>query len=106
MTSSEPQLEVLAPLGPSTTAAVALSERLPDPSAATIAFVWNYDFFGDEFFAVIQRELEQTHPGMRFVGHNVFGDIHDGVDERSTVGQLPDKLREQNVDAVILGVGA
>jgi hypothetical protein len=42
---------------------------------------------------------------MEFVGHESFGDIH-GAEEVSVLEALPDRLQQQRVDALVVGVGA
>jgi len=67
--------------------------------------VWDYLFKGDAMFETVCGPLRERWPGVEFVGPEPFGNIH-GPDERQVVEDLPRRLREQRVDAAIVGVGA
>jgi hypothetical protein len=56
-------------------------------------------------FATIGQELQRRFPGVDLVDYPVFGNVH-GHAEREVVAALPERLRQQGVDAVIVGVGA
>jgi hypothetical protein len=101
----EGRYDVVWPLGRTTVEAPARQVRLPDPAGKTVAFVWDYLFLGDEIFPVIQDELTRHHPDLHFVGWEAFGNIH-GPDEPEVRAALPDRLRSEGVDAVIVGIGA
>ena len=49
-------------------------------------------------------ELAQRYPGIKFVSWKEFGEIH-GANEHEVLADLPEKLKQFNVDAVICGVG-
>jgi hypothetical protein len=101
----ESWFEVVWPLGRSTVVKTVARERLPDPAGKTIGFVWDGVFRGDEIFPIVQKELAQHHPSLRFVDYDAFGNIH-GQDEPAVVGALPGRLAEEGIDAVIIGIGA
>jgi hypothetical protein len=103
--SNEPRYDVVWPLGRSTAEQVAITERLPEPDGKRLGFIWDYVFRGDDIFAIAREALAKHHPGLNFVDHAAFGNIH-GPDEQAVVGAIPDKLRAEEVDAVIVGVGA
>lgn len=103
--SEEPQYEVVWPLGRSTTRAVAPNTRGADPQRLKVGFVWDYLFKGDQMFATIGQALRHRFPGVELVDYSAFGNIH-GHDERAVVAALPERLRSEGVDAVIVGVGA
>jgi len=71
----------------------------------TVAFVWDYMFRGDEMFELVARQIASQATGVRFIGPDVFGDIH-GPEEREVVSALADRMRQYAVDAAIVGVGA
>jgi hypothetical protein len=52
---------------------------------------------------MLREELARRFPGVRFVDYRVFGSTHGG-DEHTTIAELPAKLREHGVDAVISGM--
>ncbi|HEY2300984.1 MAG TPA: hypothetical protein VGH66_03785 [Acidimicrobiales bacterium] len=74
-------------------------------SGRRLGFVWDQLFNGDLVFDAIADELSRSFAGMEFVGHESFGDIH-GAEEVSVLEALPDRLQQQRVDALVVGVGA
>jgi hypothetical protein len=52
---------------------------------------------------MLREALARRFPGVRFVDYRVFGSTHGG-DEHTTIAELPAKLREHGVDAVISGM--
>ena len=97
---SEQRFEVVSPVGRWVGEAVR-----PAPGGRRVGFVWDHVFRGDEIFRVVEAELRARDDGLSFVGWPAFGDIH-GPDERRVLGELGDRLRAEEVDAVIVGVGA
>jgi hypothetical protein len=77
-------------------------ERVSDLRGKTVAELC--DFEHGEWFPVIREELRRRFPGVSFVEYPVFGATH-GHDERQVIADLPEKLHEYGVDAVISGVG-
>jgi hypothetical protein len=83
------------------------SERLNDLSGKTIAFIWDYLFKGDQMFSILQEHLAARYPGVRFVGPEVFGNVHgSAAEERQSLAALPSRLRAHKVDAAVVAVGA
>ena len=41
-----------------------------------IALVWDYLFRGDDVFRLVKERFRAERPGVEFVDHEVFGDIH------------------------------
>ena len=101
---TEPVYKVVWPSGKSTTKVKPVARRIPDLSGKTIAELYNQLFKGDILFPEIRKLLQKHFPGIKFVDHAVFGDIH-GRHESAVVAALPDLLRRHGVDAVISGVG-
>jgi len=95
--------EVVWPRGVRTAVMSELAPRLSSLDGKTIGQLWDDLFRGDEIFPILERELSQRFPGVRFVRYDVFGSTHGG-DEQRVIAELPDRLREQNVDAVISGM--
>lgn len=77
---------------------------LADLNGRTVCELWDLIFKGDSMFPVIRAELAKRFPGVRFVGHEAFGNIYADHEGEVILG-LPSKLREQGCDAVIAGVG-
>ena len=99
---SEPTYSVVRPVGrwaaePIRMNAAAVLRR--------VGFVWDHVFRGDEIFEIAEEELRARDPRLTFVGYQAFGDIH-GRDASQVVASLPSRLRAEEVDAVIVGVGA
>src|SRR5687767_5224151 len=97
--------EVVSPITPQRQDTVQPAPPLPELTGKRIGFVWDMLFDGDTVFAAIADELASRVDGIEFVGYETFGDIH-GPDEKQVVADLPDRLREHRIDAVIAGVGA
>jgi hypothetical protein len=97
--------EVLWPLGRSTGRATAMSSAVGPEGPRRVGFVWDYVFRGDEMFDVVREELAKRFPGSEFVPYETFGNMH-GHDEREQLAALPERLRAERVDAVVVGVGA
>jgi hypothetical protein len=103
--STDAKYDVVWPLGRTRSRGVALNPRFSDQSAKRIGFIWDYFFRGDEMFPLIQAGLAENYPGSTFVPHTAFGNVH-GHDEHEVLAALPEKLRSQQLDAVVVGVGA
>lgn len=93
------------PLGRSTRTEITLNPRWEDPDGKRIGFVWNHLFRGDEIFELLSEALTRKYPSMSFVPFDAFGNIH-GEDEREVLAALEHRLRDEQVDAVVVGVGA
>ena len=99
---TEPQYSVVRPVGRWA------AEPIPMHAASIprrVGFVWDHVFRGDEIFTIAEEELRARAPDLAFVGYQAFGDIH-GRDAAQAVASLPSRLRAEEVDAVIVGVGA
>ena len=81
-----------------------LARRLDSLEGKTVAQLWDYLFRGDEIFPMLEQALEQRFPGIRFVRYDTFGSTHS-EDERRVLAELPGKLRDLKVDAVLSGMG-
>jgi hypothetical protein len=105
---NEQQYSVVAPTGrPGGLPATAMAPRLDDLSGRRIGFVWDHIFRGDDMFAQFRAAAAERFPGVEFVGHEVFGNIHGtSTEEQQVVADLPERLRAERIDAVVVGVGA
>lgn len=101
---SEPRYDVVWPRSPLAVQAQPLAARLDTLAGKRVAFLWDYLFRGDELFPAIETALSKRFRGIEFVGHSVFGNTHGG-DEAAVIGALPERLREQRIDAVVSGIG-
>jgi len=82
-----------------------LAARPPSLDGKVVGLVWDYVFRGDEVFAALQEGLRARFPDIRFVHWSEFGNTH-GSDERQVVANLPRRLKELDVDAVISAMAA
>lgn len=102
---AEPIYQVVWPLGRRRFGAVQVSAPVPDLKGKTVCEVWDRQFRGNEVFPIIREKLLQKFPGLRFVGHEAFGNIH-GPDEKEVLEALPERLYREGCDVVIVGIGA
>lgn len=102
---NEPEFDTVWPLGRSAYAGRVLQERVPDLSGKVVGELWDYLFRGEDIFPILREELRARFPGIRFVTYDVFGNVH-GPQQQSLVAQLPERLAEHKVDAVISAIGA
>lgn len=105
---TEPRYEVLWPLARHMGAAPTdLAPRFADLAGKRIAFVWDHVFKGDLMFARFTEAAAARYPGMSFVDHPEFGNIHGTTaEEHDAVEKLPERLRAHRIDAAVVGVGA
>ena len=94
---------VLWPRGRRTVTARPVAPRLDTLAGKTIGQLWDDLFRGDEIFPILERELGRRWPDVKFVNYSVFGSTH-GSDERTVLAELPGRLKELGVDAVISGM--
>ena len=94
---------VVWPRGPKTVRATDVAPRLPTLEGKTIGQLWDDLFRGDEIFPILEEEIARRFPSVKFVRYDVFGSTH-GRDEQRVLAELPGRLRELEVDAVISGM--
>lgn len=102
--SEEPTYEVVWPKSARSTDARPPAPRVGSLQGKRVAFLWDYLFRGDELFPELERELTNRFPGLKVIGYETFGNLH-GPDEARLIDELPTRLREHGVDAVISGNG-
>jgi hypothetical protein len=95
--------QVLWPRGRRTVSARAVAPRLDSLAGKTIGQLWDDLFRGDEIFPMLESALAERYPGVKFVGYRTFGSTH-GADEQQVLRELPARLRELGVDAIISGM--
>jgi hypothetical protein len=102
--AAAPVFEALWPGGAAAVPRIVPAPRPPTLVGRTVGFLWNSMFRGEEIFPLIERALTERHGEMRFVRPEAFGAIFGG-DEHAVLEQLPERLRELGVDAVVCGMG-
>lgn len=104
MAASSENYEVVWPRGRTRRERGHPAKRHPDLSGKTVAELWDYVFRGEDIFPLLESELASRFPGVKFVKPDHFGNTH-GSEERQVLADLPAKLKEFSVDAVISGMG-
>jgi hypothetical protein len=101
---SEPNYKVVWPRSRQVKTGARLARRLDTLEGKTVAQLWDWVFKGDVMYEVWERELAARYPGIKFISWREFGEIH-GANEHTVLADLPQKLKDFGVDAVICGVG-
>ena len=94
---------VVWPRGVGTVKAADVAPRLSTLEGKTIGQLWDDLFRGDEIFPILEEELARRFPSVRFVRYDAFGSTH-GRDEQRVLDELPARLKDLKVDAVISGM--
>lgn len=81
-----------------------LAKRLDSLEGKRVAELWDWVFKGDQMFEIWERELSERYSDIEFISWKEFGEIH-GANEHQVLAELPQKLKEMEIDAVICGVG-
>lgn len=81
----------------------ALAERPTTLDGATVAFIWDYLFRGDEIFPIIAEELQSRFNDVTIVDYSEFGSTH-GDREHEVLEALPRMLKERGVNVVVSGM--
>ena len=96
--------EVVWPRGKRAIEGISCAQRLDTLEGKTICELSNRTFRADEIFPLIEKELTNRYPGLKFVSHEEFGTTHAG-EEAKVITALPNTLKQNKCDAVISGVG-
>ncbi|MBI2876330.1 MAG: hypothetical protein HYY20_05560 [Candidatus Tectomicrobia bacterium] len=99
----EGQYAVVWPRGKKAVGLQPLARRLDTLEGKTIGQLWDQIFRGDEIFPLLEEGLRQRFPDVKFVNYEVFGSTH-GDEERRVLAELPARLKQLRVDAVISGM--
>ncbi len=94
---------VFWPRGRKTADVREVAKRLPSLDGVTIGELWDDLFRGDEIFPVLEEELGRRYRDVRFVSYRIFGSTH-GAAEHRVLAEMPARLRELGVGAVISGM--
>lgn len=103
--ASDGHYQVYWPRAPRQTKTKTLARRPDTLNGKKIAQLWDFIFSGDKMFAALEEGIRKVYPDVEFVNWAEFGNTH-GQDERALVANLPQRLKDLGVDAVISGVGA
>ncbi len=101
----ETQYDVFWPRGSRRQRGLKLAPRLGSLQGKRVGLVWDYLFRGDEVYRVLMEGLKARFPDIEFINWEVFGNLH-GSDERRLIAELPGRLKELKVDAVISAMAA
>jgi hypothetical protein len=101
--SGQTRERVLWPRGKKTVEVLSLAKRLHTLEGKTIGQLWDDLFRGDEIFPMLEQALSARFPGVKFVSYRVFGSTH-GREEQRVLAELPARLGQHGVDAVISGM--
>ncbi len=96
--------EVAWPRGPSAVKVIPLAKRLDTLAGKTVCEVWDWVFRGDELFPLLEKELTNRYPGIKFVSYNLFGNPFTAREAQVYV-ELPEQAKKHGCDAFIVGVG-
>ena len=96
--------EVVWPRGNRVVDSIPYAQRLDTLEGKTICELSNLIFRADEIFTLVEKELSDRYPSIKFVSHKMFGSIHGG-EEAKVIATLPNALKQNKCDAVISGVG-
>ena len=81
-----------------------LARRLDSLNGKTVAELWDFRYRGNEVYRMLEEDLKDRFPDVRFVNWREFGSTY-GSDEREIVAGLPARFRELGVDAVVSAMG-
>jgi hypothetical protein len=102
---AEPEFEVVAAAQHGRNESCSANPRPNDLANMTIGFVWDYLFEGPVFFDAIRNLVDSRFPGVRYVGHESFGNI-SWAQPTEMAEDLPARLRAAGVDLAVVAVGA
>ena len=102
--SSIEQHAVYWPRGPRCLDQKKAATRLDTLNGKTVAQLWDYMFYGDDVFMLLEDAIRRRFPDVRFLSWREFGNTH-GSDERQVLARLPEKLKELGADAAISAMG-
>lgn len=100
------QYDVVWPLSRAVESAIDGVRRVHGLENATVAFLWDDLFRGQDMFDAFVADATRRGHDIRTVPWETFGDIHGHGDERETLARFPGLLAEHAVDVAIVGVGA
>lgn len=96
--------QVVWPRSERTSGLKPLARRLKDLNGAKVAQLWDFLFRGDEVFDALEEQLRARFPKIQFISWREFGNTH-GENEVQILADLPARLKQLGVDAVVSGMG-
>jgi hypothetical protein len=81
-----------------------LARRLESLNGKTVAELWDFRYRGNEVFRMLEEDLRERFPDVKFVSWREFGSTY-GSDERAILASLPERFRDLGVDAVVSAMG-
>lgn len=99
--------KVVYPVGTPASKYKDVAPSLPDLNGKTVAELWNWSFRGDDTFPIIEEELKALYPDIKIIPYQHFGNFHNPDPEKAAavMKAIPGMLKEEKVDAVIVGNG-
>ena len=104
MGNSGDNYDVVWPSGKKTVEERDFAPRPASLEGKAIAELWNGSFRGDEIFSVVEQEMGQEYPGVKFVNYQEFESIQTS-DEKHLNAVLPGQFGKHKIDAVIAATG-
>src|SRR3990172_4190902 len=101
--TGEAHYDVLWPLSRKAVEVKTATPRLPDLNDKTVGMLWDGIFRGQTIYPLVREYIQARYPQVKFVDHTAFGNFH-GPREYPVIAALPEKLRENECDAVIVGI--
>ena len=95
--------EVVWPRGRMVVDGISYAQRVNTMKGKTICELSNGLYRVDEIFPMMEQELANRYPGIKFVRHDVFGLAHH--EEMKVKETLPSMLKQSKCDAVVSGIG-
>lgn len=103
---AEQTYRVVWPLAKSASRKVAMRPRISDLAGKTVCHLSHGGFRDQEIRPIVEERLERRYPGIKFVDHAKFGNIHGPRGGEEVLAALPGRLAEFECDAVITGIGS
>lgn len=103
-TSGDGRYEVVWPRSERQKKQQPLARRLDTLNGKTVAQLWDFRYRGNEVFRMLEEDLREKFPDVRFVSWREFGSTY-GADERALLANLPARFRDLGVEAAVSGMG-
>ena len=99
--------QVVYPVGSPASKYKDVAPSLPDLNGKKIALLWNWAFRGDDTFPIIEEELKARYPEIQVTSYEHYGNFHNPDPEKAAerMAAIPGMLKEEGIDAVIVGNG-
>ncbi|MCL1838840.1 MAG: hypothetical protein FWG47_05945 [Propionibacteriaceae bacterium] len=98
--------EAVWPLGNQSTGSEEVERLTGGLANARLAFAWDDLFKGDKMWEIIKEELHSKWPTITFFEPTEFDNVHDDLSDDVSCKGLVEQMRELEITAAIIGVGA